>query len=556
LTILLGVFAEHENKDRAHKLRGAMLAKMRDHHYAQGTPPAGYDAPVDVTLPAMRGRHWGGNWSKSTAPAVAQAVKQVFTLFQALGTPGAVARELHRQGLAIPKRVMRGAQYGDVVLCSPTVARVRAILRNPNFTDAFVYAKTHQHDIGRLRQDGTGPLKAGRRPPEEWLVVRDHHEPYISWEQYWANQDRLRRNQSEKKSIPRNGPALLSRLLSCGDCGRAMNAHYGNRGQGQVARPQYQCFQDEQHGRKRTCRTVSASSTDAPVVRAVLQTLAGLTPQAIREALAQEQHGSRQQQRQRVRAVEEAEAAVAAAARRYQAVDPANALVHRQLELAYEEALRQREQLQRELIATPLPPAPVAAPDEVTMLLQTAADVQRIWSHPAVRDDERKAILHALLERVVCREDTPGLLELTLHWRGGTVSTVYGYRIMYSQQKVLSLWQAGATAAEIAVSLNAEGWQTRAKTLWNATAVGAVLYKHARTTERWRQTQQRLQVLAQEGLQGQALADRLNAEGWRTITNNCWTWGTVGTELLVMERAAPAKTANRAVAEQAERPIL
>jgi hypothetical protein len=483
----------------------------------------------------MRGRVWGGHWSKSTDPAVVSAMDQIFTLFQSLGTPGAVVRELIRQGLAIPKRVMWGPQYGAVVFRPPTLSRVRAILRNPNFTDAFVFSKTHHHDSGRLRQDGTGPLKVGRRPREEWLIVRDHHEPYISWQQFEANQDRLRRNQSEKKSIPRNGPALLGRLLVCGHCHRAMRARYGNRGQGQVARPQYQCLQSEQNGRLRSCRTVSATSTDAPVVRAVLQTLAALTPQAIEEALAQEQQGYRQQQRQRVRAVAEAEAAVALAARRYQAVDPANTLVHTQLEHAYEEALRQRAQPQHELLATPLAPPP-AVPDEGPSLLQTAADVQFIWSHPAVRDDERKAILRALLERIECHENTPGLLELTLYWKGGPVSTVHGYRITYSQEKVLSLWQVGAPAEEIAVSLNAEGWQTRAKTAWNAKAVGAVLYKHARTTDRWQQTQQRLCELAVEGLQGQALANRMNAEGWRTLTNNRWTWGTVAIELQVMKR--------------------
>ena len=94
----------------------------------------------------------------------------------------------------------------------------------------------------------------------------------------------------------------------------------------------------------------------------------------------------------------------------------------------------------------------------------------------------------------------------------------------------------GAPAEEIAASLNAEGWQTRAKTAWNAKAVGAVLYNHARTTDRWQQTQHRLCELVGEGLQGQALAKRMNAEGWRTLTNNCWTWGTVALELQVMKR--------------------
>ena len=528
LTVLLGVFADHENRDRTHKLRSAMLAKMRDHHQAQGPPPAGYEAPIDLALPGMHGRRWGGQWHKSADPAVVSALERIFALFQTYGTPGAVARELGRQNLPIPARVMTGPRYGSIVFCPPTQARVRMILHNPNFTDAFVYAKTYgQNTDGRLRQDGSGPLKAGRRAPEEWLIVREHHEPYISWEQFEANQDQLRRNRNEKKAMPRNGPALLGRLLVCGHCGYKMAARYGDRGQEQIARAQYQCHRREQYGRKPSCHKVSATSTDPPVVRVVLELLAALTPQAIKDALVQEHSGARQQHR--VRALQEAEAAVAAAARRYQAVDPVNTLVYTQFEKVYEEALRQREQLQRELAGTPLAPA-LAVADEVATLLQTAADVQRIWFHPAVRDDERKALLRALLERVECRENTPGLLELTLHWHGGMVTTVYGHRFTYAKHRIVPLWLSGATAAEIAATLNAEGFPCRTKQRWRVKAVEATLYTHARETERWRKTQQRLQQLVREGLRGPALADRMNGEGWRTITNNRWTGGTAGLE--------------------------
>jgi hypothetical protein len=58
------------------------------------------------------------------------------------------------------------------------------------------------------------------------------------------------------------------------------------------------------------CHSVNASYVDPPVIRAVLQTLAALTPQTIAEALAQEQHGYLQHQQQHAHTVREAEAVV------------------------------------------------------------------------------------------------------------------------------------------------------------------------------------------------------------------------------------------------------
>jgi hypothetical protein len=57
--VMRGIFAEHENRDRVQKLRGSLLAKIRVHHEALGTPPAGYEAPVDSSVPAQRRRRWG-----------------------------------------------------------------------------------------------------------------------------------------------------------------------------------------------------------------------------------------------------------------------------------------------------------------------------------------------------------------------------------------------------------------------------------------------------------------------------------------------------------------
>jgi len=65
-------------------------------------------------------------------------------------------------------------------------------------------------------------------PPEECRVfIRDHHEGYISWEEFEENRRRLRSNalrfgSDESVAVIRQGHGLLSGLLRCGRCGKKM----------------------------------------------------------------------------------------------------------------------------------------------------------------------------------------------------------------------------------------------------------------------------------------------------------------------------------------------
>jgi hypothetical protein len=130
--------------------------------------------------PTGRHRRWGGQWQKSADPAEVHALTEVFTQFRLFGTVGAVVRAFQRQGLRVPTRVMGGPAYGEISFQPATYARILSVLTNPCYTDAFVYCKTRRT---------SAPTTAGRpakvtiapRPPEEWVTVRDHHEPFVSW---------------------------------------------------------------------------------------------------------------------------------------------------------------------------------------------------------------------------------------------------------------------------------------------------------------------------------------------------------------------------------------
>jgi hypothetical protein len=75
------------------------------------------------------------------------------------------------------------------------------------------------------------------------VVIQDHHERYISWQEYLDNQMALQKNRTNGEENLLSGPAreglaLCQGLLLCGECGRRLSVHY--KGNGGIY-PVYQC---------------------------------------------------------------------------------------------------------------------------------------------------------------------------------------------------------------------------------------------------------------------------------------------------------------------------
>jgi hypothetical protein len=78
------------------------------------------------------------------------------------------------------------------------------------------------------------------RAPQWWAVLRQDCWPaYIDWETYTRNQEQMAANRAKHNGVPRGGPALLSGLIRCGQCGRRMSVGYHNNGR----EARYQCWQ-------------------------------------------------------------------------------------------------------------------------------------------------------------------------------------------------------------------------------------------------------------------------------------------------------------------------
>jgi hypothetical protein len=261
---------------------------------------------------------------------VQAVVRLIFDTFAALGSVRRVLAYLGRHGIRLPIRARGGPNRGQIEWREPIPATVYNVLRHPLYAGAHCYGRSRTDP--RRQVPGRRHTGRVRLPVEEWAVLRRDALPaYITWQQYQANQERLRQNRSSFATAgsPRQGSALLGGLATCAHCGWRMYVMY----RGRPEAPRYVCNRNNppRPGQTR-CPTVSARVIDAEVSQHVLAALrpAALELSAIaaddlqQEAARLEQHWQQQLERARYQTER--------ARRQYDAAEPENRLVARELE--------------------------------------------------------------------------------------------------------------------------------------------------------------------------------------------------------------------------------
>jgi len=113
-----------------------------------------------------------------------------------------------------------------------------------------------------VNPDGSVHTVTTELPRAQWAVlIHDHHEPYISWEQFLANEAKLAGNRTNAGARPpREGSALCQGIVLCGSCGRPMSTRYAG------AQPYYECARARaDHVATPGCRSVRAATVDDAV---------------------------------------------------------------------------------------------------------------------------------------------------------------------------------------------------------------------------------------------------------------------------------------------------
>jgi DNA invertase Pin-like site-specific DNA recombinase/predicted DNA-binding transcriptional regulator AlpA len=352
--------------------------------------------------------------------AVVAALRTVFARFSELGSARRVWLWFREENLSFPLQMHHGEQIRWV---APTYMAIHSVLANPVYAGAYCYGRTRQEryvdEHGMLRK------RIRRLPQSQWAVfIRDHHEGYIDWATYEANQARLGANikprPHEAGGAVREGTALLQGLAICGHCSRRLRTHY--RGANQT--PGYHCSNKGiENGRGVFCLNVGGLQIDAAITEAFLRAVepAGLEA-AVRAAEQLEADHDAALAQWRL-SVERARYEAQRAEKRYRAVDPENRLVARGLEAQWEKHLHDLEQAQQELARREQLRPRTLSVLERHSLLTLGKDLQRLWHAPALTVRDRKQLLRTLLEEVtvtVHREQYQA--HLKLRWRGGKLT--------------------------------------------------------------------------------------------------------------------------------------
>jgi DNA invertase Pin-like site-specific DNA recombinase len=387
---LKGTMSEAELHVLKARLRGGQLSKARRGELKQALPVGYvYDAADRVV--------------KDPDTAVRAAVQRVFDLFETTGSARQVVIAFAADKLTFPARIRTGEHKGELVWGPLKHWRVLSLLHNPCFAGAFVY--------GRRRGMTTPQGKAAwaEVPREQWTaLIPDHHEGYVTLEQWEAGGLTLAGNaasqgEDRKAGPPREGPALLQGMVICGKCGRRMTVGY--RQYRNEIFPDYRCMTAAIQDGTRVCERLPGKSIDQAVTRLVLATL---TPLAIDAALkVSDQITAQAAEADRLRAthVQRAQHRADLARRRYLAVDPDNRLVADALEADWNHALREIAAAKETYERAKAEAAPVdrAVRDRLTTL---AADVHSLWSDPATPMRERKRIARLLITDVTLTRTT------------------------------------------------------------------------------------------------------------------------------------------------------
>ncbi|UIF88333.1 recombinase family protein [Cupriavidus necator] len=352
--------------------------------------------------------------------AVVGALRAVFERFSEFGSARRVWLWFRAENLSFPLQLNHTTQIRWV---APTYTAIYNVLTNPVYAGAYCYGKTRQERY--VDEHGVLKTRLRRLPQSQWAVlIRDHHEGYLDWMTYEANQMRLGANTKPRPhqagGAVREGAALLQGLACCGHCGRRLKTHY--RGTNQT--PGYHCSNKGiENGRGVFCLNVGGLQIDAAVAQAFLQAVepAGIAA-AVRAAERLEADHDAALAQWRLN-VERAHYEAQRAERRYHAVDPENRLVARGLETQWEQQLRELEQAQAELARREQLRPCTLSTEQRKSLLAIGKDLKRLWDAPTLTLRDRKQLLRTLLEEVsitVHREQYRA--HLKLRWRGGKLT--------------------------------------------------------------------------------------------------------------------------------------
>ncbi len=285
---------------------------------------------------------------------------------------------------------------------------------------AFVYGKTRS-----VRKDPTSPhTQEVRLPMDQWKIrINDIYPAYITWDTFEQIQQMLVENyaaydRNKSRGVPRDGAALLHGMVYCGECGHKMVVQYKNG-------TRYLCNYLRQQYHVPVCQYIHADPVDEKIVEAFFQALSPVELDVYAAAVATQQATAQNVTHAHHQHLERLRYEATLAGRQFTHVDPDNRLVAAELEKRWEGALADLKQAE-ETEATRIisPPSLLALSSELqTAFRAIGQHLPALWQQGLVSQRHKKALLRALIDKVVVHRFARDQMQARIVWKGGETTT-------------------------------------------------------------------------------------------------------------------------------------
>ena len=407
-----GTMSEAELHFLQERMRGGLLNKAQRGELCRFLP-IGYEFDLDERV------------IKTNNLEIREAVDQLFRQFRIMKTASGVARYYRDHDMTFPVRKRTRGHTREVIWLPLNPSRVISILHNPFYTGVYTFGRT------QVQWVGNGKRRPVPMPEDKWHAnIPDHHEAYISEEEYKENQSILNQNRSQFKSDgsrttpPREGDALLQGICYCGICGRQMGTQYSYRPKTGMKRVRYSCYGDRNSQQK--CRnSIIAESIDAAISSLVKEKL---TPEAMAVTVEiQKEVNRRKEDHNRYFAlkVESARYEADLARTQYMSVDPANRLVALELERNWNLKLRSLEEAEQRYSEEVSKNANQGDAGLSEAVRNIAEHFDEIWESGSIRNEDRKRIVRYVIRDITITRVENYMARLDVVFQGGATTTTY-----------------------------------------------------------------------------------------------------------------------------------
>lgn len=350
---------------------------------------------------------------------VQEAIALVFQKFRELGSIQQVQAWFVSSQVDMPVATYRNGVR--LKWCPPSVNGLGNLLKNPVYAGAYAYGRTKRET--EIKEGRKHVKKGIPLPEDQWQVlIRDHHEAYITWDEYQRNKAIIMQNTNRKRPIVTGsagqGEAILSGIMRCGHCGSKLTVRYqGNGGRSRV----YYCSGRDKN-RSSVCISFGGKRVDDAVSNSILEVLSPMGLNAALEALNDIESSQSQIRQQKLLALQQAKYEASRMNRQYSLVDPENRLVAAALEREWNIALIKVDQLEKEIALLDQKVDPITQKDRAS-ILALANELPFVWNHKNSTPEIKKKIIRTVIKEIVVYleqiEPDRAIIKMKIHWQGG-----------------------------------------------------------------------------------------------------------------------------------------